>query len=313
MDPLNFSEEICSIDESRTLCFRSHGEVDAETIVLVAGLGQQLNVWPSALTGGLVNRGFRVVTFDNRDVGRSFQDGAPRPTRMRFVTRRWDKAQYSIDDMAADTAGLIQELGIAPAHVVGMSMGGMIAQNLAATYPSRVASLTSVMSMTGAPRVGRPAMSTYLKMATPPAKTEAAYADALVKMMRHIGSQGFPFDEVGVREIAAEAWERGAGPAHFEGVERQLAAIIKSGDRTEVLREIDVPTLVIHGDGDRMVNPSGGRATAAAIRMSKLVSIEGMGHDIPAGAIDRLVDLIAEHASSLVEKSSEPELAATAS
>jgi pimeloyl-ACP methyl ester carboxylesterase len=242
-----------------------------------------------------VAEGYRVVRFDNRDVGRSTRVVAPAPRPWQLFARRLDARQYTLDDMATDTAGLLDALEVPAAHVVGMSMGGMIGQTLAARAPRRVLTLTSIMSTSGARRVGRPAFSTYRRMFGPPPRSREAAAKRLVGMMRHIGSHGFPFDEPEVRAIALEAWDR-AGGANPAGVLRQIGAIVKSGDRTADLGRINAPTLVIHGDRDRMVHPSGGEATAAAIPDARLETIAGMGHDLPAAACAQLVAAIAGHA-----------------
>jgi pimeloyl-ACP methyl ester carboxylesterase len=201
--------------------------------------------------------------------------------------------------MADDTSGLLDALKVPAAHVVGMSMGGMIGQALAARSPHRVLTLTSIMSTSGARRVGRPALSTYRRMFGAPPRSREAAAERLVGMMRHIGSRGFPFDEPEVRAMGLEAWDR-AGGSNSAGILRQLGAIVKSGDRTAELGRITAPTLVIHGDRDRMVHPSGGEATAGAIPGARLKTIAGMGHDLPAGACARLVASIAEHAREKV-------------
>lgn len=277
------------------LCYRTQGDPAHPTILLVHGLGQQLIAWPQAFVDGLVDRGFHVVRFDNRDIGRSSQGRAPAPRTLSLALRRgWHPAQYSLDDMAADTSGLISALELGPVHAVGVSMGGMIAQMLAARHPEQVASLTSIMSMTGARGSGRPAISTWLKMASPPARHRDAHVASFVGITRHIGSQGFPFDEEAIALLGGEQWDRGPERAH-EGVTRQLAAIMKSGDRTAALRTISAPTLVIHGDRDPMVHPSGGRATADAIPGARHETVAGMGHDLPAGAWPQLTDLIASH------------------
>lgn len=196
--------------------------------------------------------------------------------------------------MARDTVGLLDALGYADVHLVGISMGGMIAQTVAAHYPGRVRTLTSIMSTTGAPRLGRPALSTWRRMLTSrPPRTRAEAVSRAVMMFSHIGSHGFPFDEQAVREYAGVAWDRDASPT---GIVRQLAGIFASGDRTAELRHIDVPTLVIHGDRDRMVHPTGGAATARAIPGARLETIVGLGHDLPIGAWGRIIDLITDHA-----------------
>lgn len=277
------------------LCARDDGDPTAPVLLLIAGLGQQLNVWPARFVDALVAEGYRVVRFDNRDVGRSTRVVAPAPRPWQLFTRRLGSWQYTLADMADDTAALLDALELRAAHVVGMSMGGMIGQTLAARSPRRVLTLTSIMSSSGARRVGRPALSTHRRMFRRPPRSREEAAQRLVAMMRHISSQGFPFDEPEVRAVGLEAWDR-AGGANSAGVARQLGAIIKSGDRTAELQRITAPTLVIHGDRDRMVHPSGGSATAAAIPGSRLQTIAGMGHDLPAGACAQLVSAIAEHA-----------------
>lgn len=287
-------EQTIDVGRGITLCYERLGDPGAPPLVLIMGLGQQLMAWPDPFCEALVARGFQVVRFDNRDVGRS-SHAATRPPRLKqLITRRFAPDQYDLDDLAADTAGLLGALELTPAHVVGISMGGMVAQMLAARSPDHVRSLVSIMASTGVRTAGWTAPSTLrLLLAAPPRDREAAAERAAV-MWRHIGSRGFPFDEQSVRDRAQRAFDR--DPRGAAGVGRQMAAILKSGNRTAELRRITAPTLVIHGDRDRMVHPSGGRATAKAIPGARLVTIEGMGHDLPEGAFGRLVDLIAEHA-----------------
>lgn len=276
-----------------SLAYEEFGDDGAEPLLLVAGLGQQLHSWPTAFCEQLADRGYRVVRFDNRDAGTSTHLDYRPPTPVAIARRRWHPEQYDLVDMATDTAGLLDALGWDDAHLVGVSMGGMIAQTVAAHGPGRVRTLTSIMSTTGARRVGRPALSTWARMAgRPPANQRAAAAKA-VRMFRHIGSHGFPFDEAWVREQAALAWDRDPSS---DGVGRQLAAIFRSGDRTAQLRAVTAPTLVIHGDRDRMVHPTGGLATVRAITGARLQTIRGMGHDLPTGAWPKLLDLIDTHA-----------------
>jgi pimeloyl-ACP methyl ester carboxylesterase len=291
----NEHEQLLNVGRGVELCCRVEGHPADPTMLLVAGLGQQLNVWPAGFVDGLVAEGYRVVRFDNRDVGRSSRSGAPAPRPWRVLARRFSPAQYTLEDMAVDTARLLDALEVGAAHVVGMSMGGMIGQTLAARSPERVLTLTSIMSTTGARRVGRPAMSTYSRMLAPAPRSREDAADRLVAVMRHIGSRGYPFDESLTRAIALEAWDRSGG-ANPAGVLRQIGAITKSGDRTDQLRLITAPTLVIHGDYDRMVHPSGGRATVAAIPGARLEVIRGMGHDLPTGVCKQLVAAIVQHA-----------------
>ena len=285
------TEKIVEVGRGISLAYEEIG--DGEPLVLVAGLGQQLHSWPDAFCAELADRGYRVIRFDNRDAGKS--------THMRYrpskpaslLLRRWPAEQYDLADMATDTAGLLDALSLADAHFVGVSMGGMIAQTVASLFPDRVRTLTSIMSNTGARRTGRPALSTWLLMGGKPARTRAEAQDRAVRMFRHIGSHGFPFDDSFIRELAGTSWDRDPSPA---GVGRQLAAIFRSGDRTSRLRAITAPTLVIHGDRDRMVHPTGGLATARAIRGARLETIIGMGHDLPKDAWPRLLDLIDDHA-----------------
>ncbi len=287
-------EQFVTVGGGTRLCYRSEGDPSRPTALLIAGLGQQLITWPQAIVDGLIAEGFHVVRFDNRDVGRSSQGRAPAPSTRALLTRRFHPSQYSLDDMALDTAGLIEQLELGPVHAIGISMGGMIAQTLAARSPHLVRSLTSIMSMTGAPRSGRPAPSTWVRMAAPPAKTREAYVQGMERFFRHIGSDGFPYDAAFVRELAGAQWDRGPEKPYV-GVSRQLAAIMKSGDRTRAVREITAPTLVIHGDRDRMVNTTGGRVTAATIPGARLEIVKGMGHDLPAGAIPTVLGHIAQH------------------
>jgi pimeloyl-ACP methyl ester carboxylesterase len=289
------AERLVDVGRGIELCCRVDGDPADPAILLIAGLGQQLNVWPASFVKALEGAGYQVIRFDNRDVGRSSRSEAVAPRPMQIVRRRFSRAQYTLTDLAFDTAGLLDALQISAAHVVGMSMGGMIGQTLAAVAPERVLTLTSMMSSTGGRRVGRPALSTQSLMLRRPPRSREAAADRLVAIMRHIGSRGFPFDEQRAREVALEAWDRSGG-GNPAGVLRQIAAIYKSGDRTDHCRSITAPTLVIHGDRDLMVHPSGGRATAAAIPGARLETISGLGHDLPANACSELVAAIVRHA-----------------
>jgi len=195
--------------------------------------------------------------------------------------------------MAADAAGLLRELGLAPAHIVGVSMGGMIAQTLAAQHPDTVRSLVSVMSNTGHRWKGQPAFGIYRYLLGQAPEDRDRYVEYMAELFAAIGSQGLPQDTERVRDAMARSYDRGHDPA---GPKRQLGAIIASGDRTGELRRIVAPTLVIHGSKDRMVALSGGKATAKAIPGARLMVIEGMGHDLPEAAWPQLVTAIADHA-----------------
>ncbi len=294
------TEQQAAVGRGITLTYEEFG--DGEPLVLVAGLGQQLHSWPDAFCTTLAERGYRVVRFDNRDIGTSthvrFRPAKP----LALLMGRFPAEQYDLSDMAADTVGLLDALGIAGAHLVGVSMGGMIAQTVAARHPDRVRTLTSIMSTTGARRIGRPALSTWRLMSAPPARTREVAIARAVRMFRHIGSHGFPFDEAGVSELAGISWDRDPSPA---GTGRQLGAVFRSGDRTGDLRAVTAPTLVIHGDRDRMVNPTGGAATAKAIRGARLETIPGMGHDLHPDAWPALLDLIDTHARSAQTRSTD--------
>ena len=291
-------EDFARTPDGLRICFATSGDPAGEPLLLVMGLGQQLIAWPDALIDDLVARGFFVVRFDNRDSGRSSRAHVRPPTTGQLVARRFAREQYTLADMAGDAVAVLDRLEIDSVHVAGVSLGGMIAQTLAALHPERVRTLTSIMSTTGARGVGRIALSTMrLVLSAPPADADAAVERATA-MMRHIGSRGFPFAEAELAERVRRAWERGDGRRAYQGSGRQIAAILKSGDRTEQLGRITAPTLVIHGDHDPMVHPSGGRATAAAIPGARLVTIEGMGHDLAPGLLGRLAELIAGHAGA---------------
>ncbi len=204
-------EQLVEVGDGMRLCYRAAGDPADPALLLIAGLGQQLNVWPAALVEGLVERGLYVVRFDNRDVGRSDRVDSPTPGAAQFLRRRFAPSQYTLAEMCADTVGLLDALAIERAHLVGMSMGGMIAQALAAREPDRVLSLTSIMSTTGVARLGRPAPSTWVRLALPAPRTRQATAKRVVGMMRHVGSRGYPFDEAAVRAMALEGWDRSGG------------------------------------------------------------------------------------------------------
>jgi len=275
------------------LCYDVIGDPSDPLLMLIPGLGQQLHSWPQDFADALRHRGYSVIRIDNRDVGRSTHMSFPAPKPWAVLRGGNDRRQYHLGDMARDTVGLLDALGQRDAHLVGISMGGMIAQTVAAHYPGRVRTLTSLMSTTGARRVGRPTLSTWLLLATErPPRTRDAAIERGLRIFRHIGSHGFQFDEQWIRQRVGMDWDR---DQTTDGTQRQLAGIFASGDRTAELRQIDVPTLVIHGDRDRMVHPSGSDATAKAIPGARRETIVGMGHDLPRPAWPRLIDLIVEN------------------
>ena len=287
------NELFCKVGEVE-LCYETFGDPARPTILLVMGLGTQMIGWHEEFCEQLADRGFHVIRFDNRDVGRSTHlTGAPTPTPREIVTRRIRRPAYVLADMADDAAGLLAELGIEQAHVVGASMGGMIAQTLAAGRPDRVLSLVSIMSSTGSRWSGQPAPRILPVFLQKPVSTKEAYQERLVKLFALIGSPAFERSESELRELAGLSWDRGVDPAGFA---RQLGGVIASGNRLEDLKRIQAPTLVIHGKSDRLIRPSGGRATARAIPGARLDLIEGMGHDLPRGVWPRILDGIVENA-----------------
>jgi pimeloyl-ACP methyl ester carboxylesterase len=272
------------------ICYETFGSRDDPAMLLVMGLGTQMLGWHGGFCEQLAGRGFFVIRYDNRDIGRSthFKGHRP-PTIKQLLLRDKTAAAYSLADMADDGIGLLDQLGIERAHVTGASMGGMIAQLMAANHPDRVLSLASIMSNTGHRWKGMPGLRIYpMFMRRPPDNREGAI-ESTVSTFRLIGSPAYPFDEEELRRVAQLSYERGYNPA---GTARQLAAIITSGDRVADLRRINAPTVVIHGTRDLMVRPSGGRATAKAIPGARLVEIDGMGHDLPRELWDRIVDAI---------------------
>jgi pimeloyl-ACP methyl ester carboxylesterase len=275
------------------LCYETFGVPEAAPLLLVMGLASQMILWDDEFCELLAARGFWVIRFDNRDVGRStIMRGTRIPRRWQLLTRSASGAAYSLDEMAADTVGLLDHLGIGAAHVVGASMGGMIAQLIAINHPDRVLSLVSIMSTTGDRRVGRPDRRVALWMLRKPRGDREGYIAEQVDTYRAIGSQGFEFEEEYKRERAGRCFDRGIHPA---GSVRQMAAIGVAPDRTPLLGRVRVPTTVIHGDVDPLVNVSGGHATAQAIPGAKLLIIAGMGHDLPRELWSQIIDAIVQN------------------
>jgi pimeloyl-ACP methyl ester carboxylesterase len=287
------AEELMDVGRDVTLCYEGFGDPDDTPLLLIMGLATQMIAWHEDFCDQLAERGFYVVRFDNRDIGRSTHFDFHPPTVKQMLTRRLPPEQYTLSDMAEDTAVLLQKLELAPAHVVGASMGGMIGQVLAAEHPEVVRSLTSIMSSTGSRFQGQPALSVYRYLLRPPPRDRDGYIQRSAEIFGLVGSTGFDRDEAYVRERAGRSFDRGFD---IRAGGRQLGAIIASGDRTNLLKSIEAPTLVIHGSVDKMIRPSGGRATAKAIPGARLMMIEGMGHDLPRGAWPQIVDAIAENA-----------------
>ncbi|HSD55409.1 MAG TPA: alpha/beta fold hydrolase [Burkholderiales bacterium] len=282
-----------------TLAYETSGAPDAPPVLLLMGLGMPLVFWPDAFVDGLAASGFRIVRFDNRDCGHSAKvRSGPLPSIPlaigRSLLRLRVRAPYTLDDMAADAAGLLDALGVARAHLVGVSMGGMIAQVMAARHPQRVTSLTSIMSSSGNPRVSLGRMGVVramLRRPDDPNDVNAVIAH-LVHLFGVIGSPGFATDAELLRRDCERVARRGYYPA---GTARQLLAILASGDRRRDLARVRAPTLVIHGTHDPLLPPVAGRDTAAHIPGAKLMLIDGMGHDLPPALTARLVGAIAAH------------------
>ncbi len=273
------------------LCYDTFGREGDPAVLLIMGLGTQMLGWHPELCEQIAARGRFVIRYDNRDCGRStWFDGAPVPSFTQMTMRRIPNAPYNLADMADDAAGLLAELGIASADVAGASMGGMIAQTLTVRRPELVTSLTSIMSNTGSRWTGQPHPRVLPILLRPAPREKQRYLDYALALFTLIGSPGFDHDEDELRAMLELAYERGMTPA---GTGRQLGAIIASGNRTAQLRGISCPTTVIHGKADKLINVSGGRATAAAIPGSKLVLIDGMGHDLPREVWPQLLDAIA--------------------
>lgn len=282
--------------------FEDKGLKDAPAILLVMGLGGQLTLWPDEFVDALVAHGFRTIRYDNRDVGLStrFESAGVPNLKWMFVKaalRLPVRPAYTLADMAADGIGLLDHLGIAQAHIVGASMGGMISQHIAARYPERVLSLTSIMSTTGNPRLPRANKEAMAVLANRPMSgdPEAMIAYS-VRAARVIGSPAYPAAEERLQRRVRHDFERGWYP---QGVARQMAAIVADGDRRAMLATIKAPTLVIHGEADPLVPLAGGKDTAANIPGARLLTIPGMGHDLPLALVDTLADAVAGHAREL--------------
>ena len=301
------------------IAYDDRGNRDDPAILLIMGLATQMIAWPELLCDGLAARGFRVVRFDNRDVGLSTKFEAAPPIDLGAILQQVMAGEkinppYDLTDMAADTVGLMDRLEIDKAHVVGASMGGMIAQIVAAKYPNRVRSLVSIMSSSGAPGLpqAKPEATTAIMQTRPDGSDRELAIQHGMGVYRAIGSPGFPTPDNELRAKVGAAFDRSYYPA---GTGRQFAAIVASGSRVEMLKKLSVPTLVLHGADDPLVPVEAGRHTAAQIPGSTLTIIPGMGHDLATGLIPILVEAIATHCrvadqqvepATVMEKSSSP-------
>jgi pimeloyl-ACP methyl ester carboxylesterase len=264
------------------IAYQEIGDAAGTPLLLAMGFATQMIHWDEGFCRLLAERGFRVIRFDNRDIGHStkFDAGAP---------------AYGLSDMAADTVGLLDHLEIERAHLVGASMGGMISQLVAIEWPERVASLCSIMSTTGDPTVGQPTPVAIATLSEPPEESREGYGDASVQISRVIGSPAYPADEEQRRELGRRCWDRSHDPA---GLMRQLQAITTAPDRTEALGRLQIPVLVIHGAEDPLISVSGGEATARAIPGARLEVFAGMGHDLPPALWPTFVEQISANASA---------------
>jgi pimeloyl-ACP methyl ester carboxylesterase len=287
-------QTVTNVGPSRiTIAYERRGNPNDPVVLLIMGGAAQLVNWPDGFLDALLRRGLQVIRFDNRDAGRSthFHE-APKPDVRAALAGDLSSAAYTLSHMAADTVGLLDALELDAAHIVGVSLGGAIAQTIAIEHPARILSLTSMMSTTGDMTVGQPHPETLKSVfGGPPATTRQAVIDRAVRVFSIIGSPAYPTDPAAIAERAGLAWDRG----HDEiAIGRQAVSSVASGDRTSRLQELDVPALVIHGLADTICDASGGRATAAAIPGAELVLIDGLGHNLPSGLWERFADHIAE-------------------
>ena len=267
-------------------------------VVLIMGLAMQLVAWPLPLVHALVDAGFRVIRFDNRDIGLSHHFDALGTSNLVWAGLKVRlgvavKSNYSLSDMALDTMGVLDALKVHKAHIVGVSMGGMIAQRVALAAPARVLSLTSIMSTSGArglPQAKAEVMRALLKR--PTSLSEQNIGDFYVKLLKVIGSPAFPVSDAEVRSRANLAFKRSYHP---QGINRQMMAIVADTTRADALKSITVPTLVIHGKADALVPFAHGQDTAQRIPKAQFVPIDGMGHDLPPGVVERVLGAMVPH------------------
>lgn len=261
------------------IAYECFGDPGAPPLLLVMGLATQMLGWADGFCTSLVDRGLHVIRFDNRDVGLSTHlRDAPAPDLMAVFSGDTASVSYTLSEMAEDTVGLLDALDLDSAHIVGASMGGMIAQAVAIEHPERVRSLTSIMSTTGDQSVGQPTDAALAVVLSPPAKSRQEAVERTLSVFEVIGSPGFELDQAELAQRAAISYDRAHDPV---GVARQLAAVIASPDRASQLGGVDIPALVMHGTDDPLIDVSGGRATAEAIPHADLAVFEGMGHDLP--------------------------------
>lgn len=280
------------------LCYDTFGDPLAPPLLLIMGLASQMIAWDDEFCAQLAARGYRVIRFDNRDIGLStrFTEAGVPDVAAAFMAAMQGKpvsAPYLLSDMAEDAVGLLDALGIDKAHVVGASMGGAIGQTLAIRHAQRLRTLTSIMATTGAPGLPPPTPEALAMLFKPTPTDQAAYLESYCQTWKLLRAGSFPLDEARDLARAGQIFARGLNPA---GVARQLTAIVASGSRKEALAAVRVPTLVIHGDADPLVPVACGVDTAGSIPNASLLIIEGMGHALPITLWPRIIDAIAAHA-----------------
>jgi pimeloyl-ACP methyl ester carboxylesterase len=282
-------EQLAELGEVN-LAYETFGDPTDPAMLLIMGLGAQMILWPVELCEMLAARGFFVIRFDNRDSGRSTVLTVKPPAFHELASGR-AQAPYTLEDMACDAAGLLDHLGIERAHIVGASMGGMIAQVFALEHPDRTLSLASIMSTTGDRAVGRPTDAAIAVLMTAAPSDRDSYVEATIRGRSVIGTQ--PPDKTRTRDLAERSFDRGYHP---DGTARQFAAIGVADDRTTRLAGLDVPTVVIHGSEDPLITRSGGEATAAAIPGAELIVVDEMGHDLPLKHLDQVAGALVANA-----------------
>jgi pimeloyl-ACP methyl ester carboxylesterase len=284
------------------ICYESFGDPTAPPIILIMGLAAQMVVWDDDFCELLASKGYRVIRFDNRDMGLSshHESDEATPAMNEIFAAQFSGKQlrfpYTLRDLASDTTGLMDALGIETAHIVGLSMGGMIAQELAINFPERVRTLTSIMSSTGDPSLPPPTAAAMGVLARVPPEDKDGYVESYVQAWSVLNGDQLPFDANRTAGTAARSFDRGV---NRPGVSRQMLAIIASGNRTPKLAALKMPALVIHGSNDPLVPPEAGHATARAIPGAKLELVQGMGHTLPREAWPQIVDAIAAHAQEI--------------
>ncbi len=291
------SEETTVKINSIEITYDTFGDPQAPSMLLIMGLSAQMTMWDEAFCRAIASNGYWVIRFDNRDVGLSTKfDEVGIPDLMELIMRVQQgesvEAPYTLLDMANDAIGLLEALKIETTHIVGASMGGMIAQTIAIHHPERVRTLTSIMSTTSNPELPQPGPEAISILITPPPSDRAEYIEHSVNTWRFLNGE-LPFDEDFVRKRSAQDFDRSYYPT---GSARQLAAILASGSRKDELKNVKVPTLVIHGNADPLVPVEGGKETAEVIPGAKLLILEGMGHSIPAEVAPKIIEAIIKHA-----------------